>query len=286
VSTLSIPRARAAAGATIRPPRSRRVREAVIEAGMLGCALLSILVSLGIVFVLVRESLPFFAEIGVFEFALGTRWAPLLEPRSFGVLPLICGTVLVTAIAALVVIPVGSLPTVVYGYFALMFVTPALRLVLPQTEVFNALAAGIVVGIMVLPTVASLSDDAMRAVPRSLRDAAYALGATKHEVTLGIVFPGASSGILSSYLLGISRAIGETMIVAMAAGSTARITANPLESVQTMTGYVVQVSLGDTPAGTVEYRTIFAVGLALFTMTLTMNLISQRVRQRFKRRYG
>jgi phosphate transport system permease protein len=293
--------------------RSRRVGEAIIGRGLQACALLSILISLGIVFVLLSESLPFFAEVGFAEFFLGTRWTPLLEPKSFGVLPLIFGTLLVGGIAACLVIPVGTLaaaylseyaghrtrrwlkpslevlagvPTVVYGYFALMLVTPMLRMIVPGTEIFNALSAGLVVGVMVLPTVASLSDDAMRAVPRTLRDAAYGLGATKHEVTLGVVLPGASSGILASYILGISRAIGETMIVSMAAGSTARITADPLESVQTMTGYVVQVSLGDTPAGTTEYQTIFAVGLTLFLMTLVMNLISQRVRLKFKEKYG
>lgn len=293
--------------------RRKRPVEALIRLGLRACALLSILISLGIVYVLLRESIPFFAEIGVGEFLFGTQWAPLLEPRSFGVLPLIFGTLLVGGIAGCLVIPIGTMaaaylseyasrrarrwlkpsleilagiPTVVYGYFALVFVTPVIRFFLPETEVFNALSAGLVVGVMVLPTVASLSDDAMRAVPATLRDAGYGLGATKHEITIGVVLPGAFSGILASYILGISRAVGETMIVSMAAGSTAKITANPLESVQTMTGYVVQVSLGDTPTGTISYQTIFAVGLTLFCMTLVMNLVSQRIRIRFKERYG
>ncbi len=293
--------------------QARRIRESIIERLLQCCALVSVLASFGIVFILAKESLTFFAEVGVFEFLLGTRWTPLLEPRSFGVLPLIAGTLLVSLIAAVIVIPTGSMaaaylaeyasprfrrwlkpsleilagvPTVVYGYFALSIVTPAIQFILPQTQVFNALSAGIVVGIMVLPTVASLSDDAMRAVPRAMREAAFGLGATKHEVTLGVVFPAASSGIIASYLLAISRAIGETMIVSMAAGSTAKITGNPLESVQTMTGYIVQVSLGDTPAGTTEYQTVFAVGLVLFLMTLVMNIVSQKVKRRFKEKYG
>jgi phosphate transport system permease protein len=216
-------------------------------------------------------------------------------------------------VAAVIVIPIGSLaamylseyaspkarkrlkpalevlagiPTVVYGYFAVIVVTPALRAVLPNASVFNALSAGIVVAIMIIPTVASLSDDAMRSVPRALRDAGYGLGATRREITLGVVFPGALSGILSSYVLAIGRAIGETMIVTMAAGATPRLTLNPLESIQTMTGYIVQVSLGDTPNGTVEFRTIFAVGLTLFLMTLTVNMASFWIRKRFREAYS
>ena len=179
----------------------------------------------------------------------------------------------------------AGVPTVVYGTFALAVVTPALQTVFPSLRVFNALSAGIVVGIMILPMIASLSDDALRAVPRSLRDAGFGVGATKREISLGVVYPAAFSGVLSSYLLAISRAIGETMIVAMAAGSTPRLTLNPLESIQTMTGYIVQVSLGDTPAGSIEFRSIFAVGLALFVMTLVMNLLSQRIKRRFQEVY-
>ena len=291
----------------------RRVREAAIGHLLRLCAGVSILTSLGILFTLVKESLPFFREVAPTEFLFGTNWAPLMEPRSFGVLPLVGGTLLVTVIAASLVIPVGSLaaiylaeyatprarkflkpmlevlagvPTIVYGYFAIVIVTPALRLILPQAAVFNALSAGVVVAIMVIPTVASLSDDAMRAVPKALREAGYGLGATKREVALGIVFPGALSGILSGYVLAIGRALGETMIVTMAAGATPRLTLNPLQSVQTMTGYIVQVSLGDTPVGTTEYQTVFAVGLTLFGMTLAVNLFSFWIRSRYREAYA
>ncbi len=291
----------------------QRAWEGLIQTFLRLSAGASILTSFGILYILLEESLPFFEEVGPLEFLLGSSWAPLMEPRSFGVLPLIGGTLLVTAVASLLVIPIGSLaamylseyaspqsrkrlkpalevlagiPTVVYGYFAVIVVTPAIRTLLPQASVFNALSAGIVVAVMIIPTVASLSDDAMRAVPKALRDAGYGLGATRREITLGIVFPGALSGILSAYMLAIGRAIGETMIVTMAAGATPRLTANPLESIQTMTGYIVQVSLGDTPAGTVEYRTIFAVGLTLFAMTLSINLLSFWIRNRYREAYS
>ena len=297
----------------LRLRRGRAVREEVIRLVLLACALVSVVVSFGILFVLLGESLPFFGEVSLSEFLTGTTWTPLLEPRRFGVLPIVCGTLLVAGIAAALAMPLGSLaaiylseyatprmrrivkpaletlagvPTVVYGYFALMVVTPTLQAILPSTSVFNAASAGIVVGIMILPMVASLSDDALRAVPSALRQAAYALGATKLEVTAGVAFPAALSGIIASYLLAIARAIGETMIVSMAAGSTPRLSLNPLESIQTMTGYIVQVSLGDTPAGTIEFRSIFAVGLTLFFMTLVMNVLSQRVLARFREAYG
>jgi phosphate transport system permease protein len=291
----------------------RQLRENVIRFLLQLCAGVSILTSFGILGILLFESLPFFEEVSPWEFLTGTNWAPLMEPRHFGVVPLIAGTLLVTGVAAVLVIPIGSLaamylseyaspksrkrlkpalevlagiPTVVYGYFAVIVVTPALRTVLPNASVFNALSAGIVVAIMIIPTVASLSDDAMRSVPRALRDAGYGLGATRREITLGVVFPGALSGILSSYVLAIGRAIGETMIVTMAAGATPRLTLNPLESIQTMTGYIVQVSLGDTPNGTVEFRTIFAVGLTLFLMTLGVNMASFWIRKRFREAYS
>lgn len=291
----------------------RQLRENIIRVLLQLCAGVSILTSFGILGILLFESLPFFEEVSPWEFLTGTNWAPLMEPRHFGVVPLIAGTLLVTGVAAVIVIPIGSLaamylseyaspkarkrlkpalevlagiPTVVYGYFAVIVVTPALRAVLPNASVFNALSAGIVVAIMIIPTVASLSDDAMRSVPRALRDAGYGLGATRREITLGVVFPGALSGILSSYVLAIGRAIGETMIVTMAAGATPRLTLNPLESIQTMTGYIVQVSLGDTPNGTVEFRTIFAVGLTLFLMTLTVNMASFWIRKRFREAYS
>lgn len=292
---------------------TRRLREAMIRVLLRACAGLSILTSMGILFVLLKESLPFFEEVDLADYLFGTTWAPLMEPKSFGVLPLVAGTLQVAMVAAVVVIPIGSLagiylseyasarsrrilkpmlevlagvPTVVYGYFAIVLVTPALRLLIPQVEIFNALSAGIVVAIMVIPTVASLSDDAMRAVPRALRDAGYGLGATQREVSLGIVFPAALSGVLSGYVLAIGRALGETMIVTMAAGATPRMSMNPMGSVQTMTGYIVQVSLGDTPVGTTEYRTIFVVGLTLFAMTLGINLLAFWVRSKYQEQYS
>ncbi len=293
----------------------RRVREGLIHLLLLACALVSIATTFGIVYVLVDQSIPFFRQVGVHEFLLGTRWAPLLEPRSYGVLPLVAGTVLIAAGALLVAVPIGlctaiylseyapgwvrqlakpfleilaGIPTVVYGYFALVFITPHVlrRIFSPEhVEVYNAASAAIVVGVMIIPTISSLGDDAFRAVPRSLREAAYALSATKLEVSTRIVFPAAMSGVVAAVLLALARAIGETMAVVLAAGMTPKLTLNPLESMQTMTAYIVQVSLGDTPAGTIEYYTIFAVGLLLFAITLTINLIAQRVLKRFREVY-
>ncbi len=288
----------------------RSLRESCIRHGLLTSASISILTSFGILFILIKESLPFFEDVSPWEFLTGTNWAPLMVPRDYGVIPLVVGTLLVTGVAALIVIPVGSLaamylseyassrarrilkptlevlagiPTVVYGYFAITVVTPALRAVIPGVEVFNALSAGIVVAVMIIPTVASLSDDAMRSVPNALREAAFGLGATQKEVTVGVVYPGAISGVMAAYVLAIGRALGETMIVTMAAGSTPLLTLNPLDSVQTMTGYIVQVSLGDTPAGTPGYMSIFAVGLLLFVITLSLNLFRIWIQRRYVR---
>lgn len=300
------------ARAQLRKQRLRDWRENSIGLVLMLCALLSVLTTLGVVLVLGVESSAFFREIPVTEFLFGTRWTPLLEPRSFGVLPLLGGTMLIVLGSALVAVPLGvgsalylsefsshrtrdvlkpvlevlaGIPTVVYGYFALTFITPLLKKVLPQTEVFNAASGAIVVGIMILPMVASLCDDAFRAVPQALRDGGYALGATRREVATQVVLPSALSGVLASFILAASRAIGETMAVTLAAGATPNLTLNPLESIQTMTAYIVQVSLGDTPAGTVEYRTIFAVGALLFLITLFMNLLGQRVLRRFQEVY-
>jgi phosphate transport system permease protein len=296
------------------PPRRlvrRRAdaKEASVHGVLFLCAGLSILTTIGILLVLAGETISFFREVSPFEFLFGTRWTPLLEPRSFGVLPLVGGTLLIVAGSGLVAIPIGlatavylseyassrfrnvvkpvleilaGVPTVVYGYFALTAVTPALAKIFPQTQVFNAASGAIVVGIMILPMVASLCEDALSAVPSSLRQAGFALGATRHEVAAQIVVPAGLSGVMASFVLALSRAIGETMAVTLAAGATPKLTLNPFESIQTMTAYIVQVSLGDTPAGTVEYRTIFAVGTLLFAMTLAMNLLSQRVLRRFR----
>lgn len=272
----------------------------------------SILTTLGIVVVLITEAAGFFADISPIAFLTGTKWTPLYEPKHFGILPLLTGSLLIAFGAAAVALPLGLLsaiylseyahtrtrriikpvleilagiPTVVYGYFALTFVTPLLRVFWPQTEIFNALSASIVMGIMILPMVSSLSEDALSAVPGVLREGAYALGATKYEVATRTVVPAALSGIIASFILAISRAIGETMIVTIAAGATPKLTLNPLESVQTMTAYIAQVSMGETPHGTLEYKTIFAVGLALFVVTLLMNIISNLVLARYREVY-
>ena len=261
---------------------------------------------------LVGQAWGFFREVSVVEFFTEKRWTPMFEPQHFGVAPLVGGTLLTAGIAILVALPIGlasavylseyardrvrrvlkplleilaGVPTVVYGYFALTFITPLLQNIFPNLIVFNALSAGLVMGIMIIPMVSSLSEDAMVAVPRSLRNAAYGLGATRFEVATRVVMPAAVSGIVAACILALSRAVGETMIVAIAAGSTPRLTLNPLESIQTMTAYIVQISLGETPHGTVEYYTIFAVGLLLFVMTLLMNLFGQWFVRRYREKY-
>jgi phosphate transport system permease protein len=292
--------------------RRKEWSEELIRGGLFLCAFVSVATTAGIIIVLAKESWTFFHHVPVFDFLFGTRWTPLLEPRSFGVLPILCGTLLVVVGSGLIAIPTGlvtaiflseyaspavrdrlkplleilaGIPTVVYGYFALTFVTPLISSIFPSTQVFNAASAAIVVGIMILPMVASLCDDALRAVPDSIRRAGFSLGATRFEVSTQVVVPGALSGVLASFVLALSRAIGETMAVTLAAGATPRLTMNPLQSIQTMTAYIVQVSLGDTPAGTVEYQTIFAVGALLFLITLAMNYIAHRVLRRFQEVY-
>lgn len=276
------------------------------------CASVSVLTTIGIVFTLINETYQFFMKIPILDFLFGTKWSPLIAPKSFGVLPLLSGTLMITFIACLVAIPLGlasaiylseyapkrvrkiikpilevlaGVPTIVYGYFALSLVTPLIQSLFDSAGIFNALSAGIVVGIMIIPMVSSLSEDAMSAVPRSLRDGAYALGATRFEVALKIVVPAAFSGIVASAVLAFSRAIGETMIVTVAAGSTPNMTANPLESIQTMTAYIVQVSLGDTPHGSVEYGSIFAVGMTLFVITFLLNILAQFIARKFREEY-
>ena len=278
----------------------------------LGCALISIFTTLGIIFLLLGQSVGFFREVSIWEFLSGTRWTPILKPTAFGVLPLVAGTLLVTVLAAMVALPIGlataiylaeyapdkarrilkplieilaGIPTVVYGYFALTFVTPQLQRLFPDMIVFNALSAGVVMGIMIIPMVSSLSEDAMISVPRSLRQASYALGATKLETSIKVVVPAALSGIVASFILAISRAIGETMLVTIAAGATPRITANPLESIQTMTAYIAQLAQGEASHDSVEYKTIFAVGLLLFLMTLLLNLLGHWVVRRWRQTY-
>ncbi|MCI0432351.1 MAG: phosphate ABC transporter permease subunit PstC [Gemmatimonadetes bacterium] len=290
----------------------RRRRERAVGRVLLACSTVSILTTIGIVAVLLIESVRFFAEVSPLEFLTGTEWTPLFRPARFGVLPLLTGSLLIAGGAALVALPVGlaaaiylseyagdrtrrwlkpilellaGVPTVVYGYFALSFVTPILRSIVPGTSIFNGASAAIVMGIMIIPMVSSLSEDAMSAVPRALREGAYALGATKFEVATRTVVPAALSGILASFILAVSRAIGETMIVTIAAGSTPALTLNPFTSVQTMTAYIAQTSFGEAPRGSVEYQTIFAVGLTLFAMTLLMNILSGVVLRRYREVY-
>ncbi len=287
--------------------------EFLIERGLFLCALLSVGTTVGIIVVLAVETLAFLREVPVLDFLFGTEWTPLFATPRFGVLPLVAGTALVSTIAMLVALPMGLLssiylseyadgrvrrvvkpilellagvPTVVYGYFALLFVTPLLQRFIPGLSGFNALGPGIVMGIMILPLVSSLSEDAMRAVPMGLREGSYALGATKMQTSLRVVVPAAFSGITAAFILAVSRAIGETMIVAIAAGQQPRLTLNPQVPIETMTAYIVQVSLGDTPQGTLEYRTIFAVGMLLFLGTFSLNLISAWLRARFREEYS
>jgi phosphate transport system permease protein len=295
-----------------RQRRATRRLEFLIEWALFLCALLSIGTTAGIIIVLAVETFAFLREVPITDFLFGTEWTPLFATPRFGVLPLVAGTMLVSAIAMIVALPMGLLsavylseyanlrlrrlvkpvleilagiPTVVYGYFALLFVTPLLQAFLPNLAGFNALGPGIVMGIMILPLVSSLSEDAMQAVPRGLREGSYALGATKMQTSLRVVLPAAFSGITAACILAVSRAIGETMIVAIAAGQQPRLTANPMLPIETMTAYIVQVSLGDTPQGTLEYRTIFAVGMLLFLGTFILNLMSTWLRERFREEY-
>ena len=287
----------------------RRLQDRLIPAGLFACALLSVVTTLFIVGILAVEAVSFFREVSIWEFVTGTTWTPLFDPQNWGILPLVAGTLMVGVGAALFAIPLGlgsaiylseyasrrtrsyvkplleilaGIPTIVYGYFALVVITPVLQTFLPGLGVFNALSASIAVGIMITPMISSLSEDALLAVPASLREGAYALGSTKLETTFHISLPYALSGIISSVVLAVSRALGETMIVTIAAGATPSLSLNPLQSVQTLTAYIVQVSMGDTPFGSVEYKSIFAVGITLFFFTLVMNLLALGIKERFK----
>lgn len=275
-------------------------------------AIITILTTVGIIFSLLRESIGFFSEIPIKDFIFGKVWTPLFSDPEFGVLPLVSGTVLITLISAIISIPIGlftaiylseyadkkvrkiikpileilaGIPSIVFGYFALTTITPFLKNIIPQTEIFNALSASLAVGVMTIPLVSSLSEDALRAVPDSLRQGALALGSTKMETSLKVVVPAAISGISSSFVLAISRAIGETMIVTIAAGARPNLTFNPLESVQTMTSFIVQASQGDNPHGTVGYYSLFAVGLLLFLITLGLNILSHYMVDKYRKEY-
>jgi phosphate transport system permease protein len=293
-------------------PGSRARREQLIHGALAFCGIVSILTTAGIVAVLLFEAVEFFREVSLWRFLTDTEWTPLFADKKFGVMVLASATFLTSLIALVVAVPTGlmsaiylsevaprsvrkvvkpllevlaGVPTVVYGYFALLFVTPLLQLLIPSISGFNALSAGLVMGVMIIPLVVSLSEDALFAVPQNLRDGAYALGATRLQVATRVVVPAALSGIVASFILAVSRAVGETLIVAIAAGQSPNLTLNPLVPVETMTAYIVQVSLGDTPTGTLEFKTIFAVGMTLFLLTLGLNIVSHRLVSRFRERY-
>lgn len=290
----------------------RKTKENIIESILKGAALITILTTIGIIWVLLSNSINFFKEVSIFEFLTDTEWTPLFANKHFGILPLISGTLLTTIIAISVSLPIGltiavylseyapkklrklvkplleilaAVPTVVYGFFALMVVTPFLQNIIPGMAGFNSLSAGIVMGVMIIPFISSLSEDALSAVPRSLREASYGMGATRLQTSFRVMIPAASSGIIISVILAFSRAIGETMIVAIAAGQQPRLTLNPLVPIETITAYIVQVSLGDVPHGSLEYKTIFAAGITLFIFTFILNNISFWIRNKYREEY-
>ena len=298
-------------GLTVRRGQRRWI-ETVMHTLLALCALASVFITVGIVLILLVESLQFFRSVSVVEFLTGTSWAPHATPGEFGIWPLVCGTALVAVGAAVIAIPVGlgaaiylseyaspimrdilkpvleilaGIPSVVFGYLALVFVSPWVRTFFPQADVFNALNGCIVVSIMILPMIISLSEDVLRSVPRSLREGAYALGATKLDVTAGVVVPAALSGIMASFLLAIARAVGETMAVALAVGKRPQMSLNLLDSQQTMTAFIVETSKGDTPHGTLIFQTIFAVGLTLFLSTLALNILAQWILKHMREKY-
>jgi len=292
--------------------RARVIRERLIELVLLFAALVSVFTTVGIVYILVKESVVFFEQVPIGRFLTDTQWTPLFDDAHFGIMVLLSGTLTSSAVALAIAIPLGTViaiylsefapfrlreiakpflellggvPTIVYGYFALLFVTPLLQKIYPGLPGFNLLSAGIVMGIMIIPYVSSISEDAMRAVPMSLREGSYAMGATRFQTAVKVVVPAAFSGIASAYILGISRAVGETMILAIAAGMQPNLTFNPLEPAATITAYIVQVALGDLPHGSVGYQTIFAAGLTLMLFTLACNIGGHVMRKRFREAY-
>jgi phosphate transport system permease protein len=297
------------------PPSSRRLRrlrERAVEWVLFLAAISSVAVTVGIVGTLVYESIPFFRSVSVIEFLTDPLWTPLFADARYGIMPLVAGTLMTTAVAALVALPVGTItaiylsefaparvreavkpllellsavPTVVYGYFALLFVTPLLQQVLPDLPGFSMLSAGLVIGVMIIPYISSISEDAMRAVPMAIREGSYAMGATRLQTAVRVVVPAALSGIAAAYVLGFSRAIGETMVVAIAAGMQPNLTWNPMEPAATITAFIVQVSLGDLPHGSIGYQSIFAAGLVLLLMTFLFNIASHLLRKRYREAY-
>ncbi|MDA0983676.1 MAG: phosphate ABC transporter permease subunit PstC [Proteobacteria bacterium] len=292
--------------------RARILKERAIEAVLFLAALVSVFTTVGIVYILVKESVVFFQQVSIVSFLTDTQWTPLFDDQHFGIIVLLSGTLTSSAVALAIAIPLGTIiaiylsefapfkvreiakpflellggvPTIVYGFFALLFVTPILQWFYPELPGFNLLAAGIVMGIMIIPYVSSISEDAMRAVPMSLREGSYALGATRFQTAVKVVVPAAFSGIASAYILGISRAVGETMILAVSAGMQPNLTFNPLEPAATITAFIVQVALGDLPHGSVGYQTIFAAGLTLMLFTLVCNIAGHVLRKRFREAY-
>ena len=292
--------------------KRRRYGEDVVKGVLAACALISVATTVGIVIALFVPAFEFFQEVSIVDFLTGTNWSPLFEPASFGVLQLVSGTINVTVIASLVAMPFGlgaaiylseyasqrtrgilkpalevlaGIPTIVFGYFALTFMTPLLRDIGIQVDIFNTLSAGLVMGVMLMPTVASLSEDAMGAVPRDLREGAYALGSTKVQVATRIVVPAAVSGIVASFVLAISRAVGETMIVLIAMGQQPNLTVDPKEAAEAMTAFIAATGAGDVATGSIEYKTIFAVGALLFVMTLIMNVVAIRLVRKYREVY-
>lgn len=289
-----------------------RTKEKIIEIILASAALVTVLTTAGIIWVLLSQAIDFFSEVSIFDFLTDTQWTPLFADKHFGILPLVSGTFLTTAVAILLALPIGltiavylneyapqgfrrvvkplleilaAVPTVVYGFFALTVVTPFLQSFIPGMSGFNALSSGIVMGIMIMPLITSLSEDALYAVPKSLREASYGMGSTRLQTAFKVMVPAASSGIIVSVILGISRAVGETMIVAIAAGQQPRLTLNPLVPIETITTYIVQVSTGDVAHGSLEYRTIFAAGISLFVFTFILNNISYLVKKKFQEKY-
>lgn len=302
------------------PPISKRLAknikrnfvERVIEITLMFAALAATFITIGIVYVLVTEASGFFEEVSIIEFLTSRQWSPLFEDAHYGILPLISGTITTSFVALSIAIPIGTIaaiylsefashktretvkpvlellvgvPTVVFGYFALLFVTPLLQKLNPDLPTFNMLGAGIVMGVMIIPYIASVAEDAMRAVPMNMREGSYAMGATKFQTAIRVVTPAATSGIIAAYILGISRAVGETMVVAIAAGQQPTFTFNPLEGAATITAYIVQVAMGDLPHGSLGYQSIFAAGMVLFVITFVFNILGHMVRKRFAERY-
>ena len=292
--------------------KSRHIKERVIEFILFLAALLSVATTVGIVLILLKESYDFFQHVSLWDFLTDTQWTPLFSDAHYGIMPLLSGTLVSSAVALLVAIPLGTviaiylsefapfsvrevakpflellggIPTIIYGYFALLFVTPLLQKIYPGLPGFNLLSAGLVMGIMIIPYVSSVSEDAMRAVPMALREGSYAMGATRFQTATWVVTPAAFSGIAAAYILGISRAVGETMILAVAAGMQPNLTWNPMEPAATITSYIVQVALGDLPHGSIGYQTIFAAGLTLALLTLFFNVLGHLLRKRYRQAY-